>query len=85
MYVYIYIYLFIYLFVCLFVCFLYLQEKICWFVEENTNDILSCITHTEDLQLWTSDGVSPFLQFSRDKICHSMQVKYSFYLYSHYV
>ncbi|KDR16692.1 WD repeat-containing protein 89 [Zootermopsis nevadensis] len=50
-------------------------EKIGWFVQENSSDMLSCITHTENLQLWTSDGAYPFLQFSRDKICHAMQRK----------
>lgn len=52
----------------------FFQEKIGWFVQENSSDMLSCITHTENLQLWTSDGAYPFLQFSRDKICHAMQV-----------
>ncbi|PNF15923.1 WD repeat-containing protein 89 [Cryptotermes secundus] len=49
--------------------------KIGWFPRESGSDMLSCITHTEDLQLWTSDGAYPFVQFSREKICHSMQRK----------
>ncbi|KAJ4428236.1 hypothetical protein ANN_24253, partial [Periplaneta americana] len=55
-------------------------DKIGWFHQENCDDALFCITHTEDLQQWENDGACPIVQFSRDNICHLMKVQ--FYLKS---
>ncbi|XP_069687463.1 WD repeat-containing protein 89 [Periplaneta americana] len=52
-------------------------DKIGWFHQENCDDALFCITHTEDLQQWENDGACPIVQFSRDNICHLMKRKSS--------
>lgn len=43
-------------------------DKLHWFRGMNNTFNISCITHTEELQLWEIDGASPFVQFSREGI-----------------
>lgn len=43
-------------------------EKISWLSLDRNDDIVSCITHSQDLQLWHHDDASPFMQFGRDSI-----------------
>ncbi|XP_063238947.1 WD repeat-containing protein 89 isoform X2 [Bacillus rossius redtenbacheri] len=44
--------------------------KITWLGGE---DSLSCITHTEDVQLWKTDGERPEVQFSRETVTKCLQ------------
>ncbi|KAJ9591811.1 hypothetical protein L9F63_001628, partial [Diploptera punctata] len=50
-------------------------EKLKWLPAESKTDVLSCITHTQDLQLWQSDGAAPFLQFNRETVGSISQMK----------
>ncbi|PSN36389.1 WD repeat-containing protein 89 [Blattella germanica] len=52
-------------------------EKIHWFAHGDGDHSLSCITHTQDLQLWRLDGAAPYLRFDRESISKSMQRKSS--------
>lgn len=46
-----------------------------WLKNENQDSVISCITHTEDLQLWYTTGSSPYIIISRDTISNSMNIK----------
>ncbi|XP_049831952.1 WD repeat-containing protein 89 isoform X2 [Schistocerca gregaria] len=44
------------------------QDKLHWFRGMDSTFNISCITHTEELQLWEIDGASPFAHFTREDI-----------------
>lgn len=37
------------------------------------DNVLSCLTHTEAVQLWNVDGAGPDVQFTRDKVGEMLQ------------
>ncbi|XP_049815632.1 WD repeat-containing protein 89 [Schistocerca nitens] len=43
-------------------------DKLHWFRGMDSTFNISCITHTEELQLWEIDGASPFAHFTREDI-----------------
>ncbi|XP_050419901.1 WD repeat-containing protein 89 [Adelges cooleyi] len=46
-----------------------------WLKDENEDWIISCVTHTEDLQLWHTTDSEPFTTVPRDTISKSMNIK----------
>lgn len=49
--------------------------KLRWFKNKNEDSIISCVTHTEDVQLWHTTDSSPYSIIPRDTISSSMNVK----------
>ncbi|KAK7862519.1 hypothetical protein R5R35_008990 [Gryllus longicercus] len=57
-------------------------DKLQWFMCLNEVDGLSCITHTQDLQVWETDGVIPYAKhMQRDIIAKVMHRTSSDYCY----
>lgn len=53
---------------------LFLKQFLKWLKNKNGDSIISCITHSEDFQLWNLDDSSPYLTISRNTISRSMSV-----------
>lgn len=45
-----------------------------WLKNKNEDSIISCITHTEDVQLWHTTDSSPYVSILRQKISSSMNI-----------
>lgn len=50
------------------------KSNLRWLKNKNEDTIISCITHTEDLQLWHTTDSSPYITIPRDTISQSMNV-----------
>ncbi|VVC35687.1 WD40/YVTN repeat-like-containing domain,WD40 repeat, conserved site,WD40 repeat,WD40-repeat-containing [Cinara cedri] len=46
-----------------------------WLKSKNGDSVISCITNTEDVQLWYTTDSSPYITISRDTISNSMNLK----------
>ncbi|XP_027854042.2 WD repeat-containing protein 89 [Aphis gossypii] len=46
-----------------------------WFKNKNDDSIISCVTHTEDVQLWHTTDSSPYSIIPRETISSSMNIK----------
>lgn len=50
-------------------------EQLLWY-KENGKDIISCITHVADLQLWRLDDVKPYQHIRRAELAKAIKVFY---------
>jgi len=56
------------------ICVYFLKANLRWFKNKNDDSIISCVTHTEDVQLWHTTDSSPYSIIPRDTISSSMNV-----------
>lgn len=52
----------------------FFQSKLNWMKSKNGDLVISCITNTEDVQLWHTTDSSPYITIPRDIINSSMNV-----------
>jgi len=56
------------------IVFFFLKSNLRWLKNKNDDSIISCVTHTEDVQLWHTTDSSPYSIIPRDTISSSMNV-----------
>lgn len=58
----------------------FFKANLRWFKNKNDDSIISCVTHTEDVQLWHTTDSTPYSIIPRDTISNSMNVSIIFLL-----
>ncbi|XP_039276708.1 WD repeat-containing protein 89 [Nilaparvata lugens] len=57
-------------------------ERLSWIEEASGDEIISCLTHPNDLQMWRESDSKPFAQFSREQIASAVNLKCADSLYT---
>lgn len=53
---------------------LLLKRNLRWLKNKNNDSVISCITHTEDVQLWHTTDALPYIIIPRDTVGKAMHV-----------
>ncbi|RZF44797.1 hypothetical protein LSTR_LSTR000749 [Laodelphax striatellus] len=50
-------------------------ERLSWIEQTSDGDVISCLTHPNDLQMWRESDSKPYAQFSREEIASAVNLK----------